>query len=183
MLNSNKLKSGNNIKFLCNCGQYKNRKEFKQNTKFTQTNGKVGIGFYYCDLKLGCYDMISMGNNKYFPNMGDVQCGFVSQLSKDYSYYVRSININKQKIRWYNKLGITDRENYYYYEQPQVYFNSIEEFQLFREVSGGLQPGDSFQMMYKNKDNCNKVLHLCWDGSKFIDYFNETEFVEPGDIL
>ena len=126
---------GNDIKFLCGCGQFRNRAHFKSKCDFTLgADGYVGLGFYYNDVKLGCSDYVSRGDGKFFKNMGYVDSGYVSDRHSGYSYYARARNINEKKVNVLPHIGCSGEKIY----RPSRAFHSIEEFILERVAAGGL---------------------------------------------
>jgi hypothetical protein len=58
ILNPDIIKPGNNIKFLCDCGNFKNKKDFLYNYNISimckNNNNHVGIGFYYLNQDKMC---------------------------------------------------------------------------------------------------------------------------------
>lgn len=127
--------NGNDIKFLCDCGQFRNRAHFKSKCDFTLgADGYVGLGFYYNDVKLGCSDYVSRGDGKFFKNMGYVDSGYVSDRHSGYSYYVKARNINEKKVNVLPHIGCSGEKIY----RPSRAFHSIEEFILERVAAGGL---------------------------------------------
>ena len=186
LLDPDKTMSGNDIKFLCDCGQFDNRKTFKSKCGFAfGKDGSVGVGFYYNDIKLGCSDYISEGHGRFFRNMGYVDRGYVSNRHSGYSYYVRARNLDENKINVLPRLGHS-AENIY---EPANAFGSVEEFELERAAAGGLKLGDAcylYSVVVDPEGERRSVsATACWDGSKWIDYYRETEIkdwpeIEPG---
>lgn len=167
---------GNDIKFLCDCGQFRNRAHFKSKCDFTLgADGYVGLGFYYNDIKLGCSDYVSLGDGRFFKNMGYVDHGYVSDRHSGYSYYVRARNINEKKVNVLPHIGCSGEKIY----KPSRAFHSIEEFILERTAAGGLQIGDACYMYDVVVDPSGEKRSVsctaCWDGSKWVDYYKETE--------
>lgn len=167
---------GNNAKFLCDCGQFRNMAHFKSKCDFTLgANGYVGLGFYYNSVKLGCCDYVSLGDGRFFQNMGYVDRGYVAYKHSGYSYYVRARNIDEKKVVVRPRLGHSDDDIYV----PVNAFHSIEEFALERSLAGGLRPGDACYLYCEVVDpegESRSVSDIaCWDGSKWIDYYKETE--------
>ena len=177
---------GNDIKFLCDCGQFKNRKSFKSKCDFALgADGCVGLGFYYNDIKLGCHDYVSAGDNRFFRNMGYVDRGYVSDRHSGYSYYVRARNLDEKKVNVLPRLGCSSEKIY----EPARAFSSVEEFALERAAAGGLRLGDACYLYCVATDPDGEKRSIsctaCWDGSKWIDYYRETEIkdwpeLEPG---
>jgi len=177
---------GNNAKFLCGCGQFRNRAHFKSECGFTfGADGRVGFGFYYNDMKLGCSDYVSLGDGRFFRNMGYVDRGYVSDRHSGYSYYVRARNLNESKVNVLPRIGLTPDKIY----EPAHAFTSVEEFAVEREAAGGLKPGDAcyLRCVAHGPDGERMSISdtVCWDGSKWIDYYYETEVkewpvLEPG---
>ena len=168
--------NGNDIKFLCDCGQFRNRAHFKSKCDFTLgADGYVGLGFYYNDVKLGCSDYVSRGDGKFFKNMGYVDSGYVSDRHSGYSYYVKARNINEKKVNVLPHIGCSGEKIY----KPSRAFHSIEEFILERTAAGGLQIGDACYMYDVVVDPSGEKRSVsctaCWDGSKWVDYYKETE--------
>ena len=167
---------GNDIKFLCDCGQFRNRAHFKSKCDFTLgADGYVGLGFYYNDIKLGSSDYVSLGDGRFFKNMGYVDHGYVSDRHSGYSYYVKARNINEKKVNVLPHIGCSDEKIY----KPSRAFHSIEEFVLERTAAGGLQIGDACYMYDVVVDPSGEKQSVsctaCWDGSKWVDYYKETE--------
>lgn len=171
----NKLMPGNNIKFLCYCGQFRNKKRFLSELFFTKkTNGYVGAGFYYNDIEYNCEYIVSKGNNKFFKNIrGDI----ILKKSSAYSYYARAWNIDNAKLTWFNKSGTVNLLAVY---NKNNSFYSIEEFKLLREIAGGLKLGDSCILLdpstlITDSDVIVDPIYVCWDGSKWVNYYTEVE--------
>lgn len=167
---------GNDIKFLCDCGQFRNRAHFKSKCDFTLgADGYVGLGFYYNDIKLGSSDYVSLGDGRFFKNMGYVDNGYVSDRHSGYSYYVKARNINEKKVNVLPHIGCSGEKIY----KPSRAFHSIEEFILERTAAGGLQIGDACYMYDVVVDPSGEKRSVsctaCWDGSKWVDYYKETE--------
>lgn len=168
---------GNNIKFLCDCGQFKNRKHFRSKCDFTlDANGHVGIGFYYNDIKLDCSDYVSRGNGRFFKKMCCIdRSRYVSDGHSGYSYYVRARNINEKKVNVLPHIGCSNEKIY----KPSKAFHSVEEFALERAAVGGLKLGDACYMYDVVVDSSGEKQSVsctaCWDGSKWVDYYKETE--------
>ena len=171
-----RILDGNDIKFLCDCGQFKNRKQFRSKCDFAlDANGYVGIGFYYNDIKLGCSDYVSCGDGSFFKNMGYVDRGYVSNRHSGYSYYVRARNLNEKKVNVLPRIGCSSEKIY----EPSRAFHSVEEFALERAAAGGLRIGDACYMYDVVVDPSGEKRSVsctaCWDGSKWVDYYKETE--------
>lgn len=166
---------GNDIKFLCDCGQFKNRKHLRSKCDFAlDANGHIGTGFYYNDIKLGCSNYVSRGNGRFFKKMGCIDSGgHVSDGHSSYSYYVRASNINEKKINVLPHIGCSSEKIY------KKAFHSVEEFALERAAAGGLRIGDACYMHDIVIDSSGEKQSVsciaCWDGSKWVDYYKETE--------
>ena len=176
VLDSDRTLPGNDIKFLCDCGQFKSERGFVSECDFAvNPNGVVGCGFYYNDSRRGCSDYISLGNGKFFKNMGYVDRGYVSDRHSGYSYYVRARNIDEGKITVIPYRGCPEDEKF----SPDHAFGSVEEFALFREASGGLRIGDACYVyrviVDPDGERRSTSSIICWDGSKWVDFYNETE--------
>ena len=177
---------GNNTKFLCDCGQFRNKAHFKSKCDFTLgADGHAGFGFYYNDIKLGCSDYVSLGDGRFFRNMGYVDRGYVSDRHSGYSYYVRARNLNEKKVNVLPRIGCSSEKIY----EPSTAFSCVEEFALERAAAGGLRLGDACYLycVVVNPDGEKRSTSCtaCWDGSKWIDYYRETEIkdwpeLEPG---
>ena len=186
VLDPNKTLPGNDVKFMCDCGQFKSKRSFVSNCNFViNSSDAVGHGFYYNDSKRGCRDYISLGNGRFFQNMGYVDCGYVSNMHSGYSYYARARNIDERKVKIIPR-GICAEEEKF---SSTHAFGSIEEFTLFREASDGLKVGDACYMYCVvmdpegNRRSASDI--ICWDGSKWVDFYKETEvkdwpILEPG---
>jgi len=175
-LDPSSVKDGNDMKFLCDCGQFKSRKLFRSECDFALDRaGRVGAGFYYNDSGAGCHDYVSVGNGRFFRNMGYVDSGYVSDRHSAYSYYVRARNIDEKKIRVLPRIGCSSEKIY----EPARAFRSVEEFALERAAAGGLRIGDACYMYDVVVDSSGKKRSVnctaCWDGSKWVDYYKETE--------
>lgn len=173
---SAKVMPGNDVKFLCNCGQFNGLQTFKSKCRFAiRQDGVVETGFYYNDSGHGCHDRISLGNGRFFQNMGYVDRGYVAHKHSGYSYYVRARNIDEKKVVVRPRLGHSDDGIYV----PVNAFHSIEEFAVERSLAGGLKPGDACYLYCEVVDpegESRSVSDIaCWDGSKWIDYYRETE--------
>lgn len=168
---------GNDIKFLCDCGQFKNRRHFRSKCDFAlDANGHIGAGFYYNDIKLDCFDYVSCGNGRFFKKMGCIDSGgHVSDGHSSYSYYVRASNINEKKVNVLPHIGCSSEKIY----KPSRAFHSVEEFALERAAAGGLRIGDACYMYDVVVDSSGEKQSVsciaCWDGSKWVDYYKETE--------
>ena len=176
LLDPSKPLPGNDIKFMCDCGQYKSMRSFVSKCGFAlDSNGKIGRGFYYNDSGRGCRDYVSLGNGKFFRNMGYVDRGYVSNQHSGYSYYARARNIDEKKIKMIPRSGCSEEEIY----EPAHAFSSIEEFALFREASGGLKIGDSCYLycvvIAPDGERRSESDTVCWDGAKWVDFYRETE--------
>lgn len=175
-LDPSMVKDGNDMKFLCDCGQFKSRKLFRSECGFALDQaGRVGAGFYYNDSGAGCHDYVSAGNGRFFRNMGYVDRGYVSDRHSAYSYYVRARNIDEKKIRVLPRIGCSSEKIY----EPARAFRSVEEFALERAAAGGLRIGDACYMYDVVVDPSGEKRSVsciaCWDGSKWVDYYKETE--------
>lgn len=168
--------AGNDVKFLCDCGQFKDRRHFRSKCGFAlDSDGRVGAGFYYNDIKLGCSDYVSRGDGRFFENMGYVDRGYVSDRHSGYSYYVRARNLDEKKVNVLPRIGCSKEKIY----ESSKAFSSVEEFALERAAAGGLRLGDACYMYDEVVDPSGKRRSVsctaCWDGSKWVDYYRETE--------
>lgn len=176
VLDPDKTLPGNDVKFMCGCGQFKSKRSFTSKCDFAVSDrGVVGRGFYYNDSTRGCNDYISLGNGRFFQNMGYVDRGYVSNMHSGYSYYARARNIDEDKVTVIPRGGCPDEEKF----SPGRAFGSVEEFALFREASGGLQIGDACYLytVVTDPDGDRRSVSgiVCWDGSKWVDFYRETE--------
>ncbi len=181
-----KVMPGNDIKFLCDCGQFNGMRAFKSKCSFALSqDGVVETGFYYNDSAHDCHDSISLGNGCFFWNMGYVDRGYVAYKHSGYSYYVRARNIDEKKVVVRPRLRHPDVDVY----DPANAFHSIEEFAIERSLAGGLKLGDACYLYCEVVDPEGESRSVstiaCWDGSKWVDYYKETEIenwpvLEPG---
>lgn len=185
VFDSAKVMPGNDIKFLCDCGQFNGVQAFKSKCYFAlRQDGVVGSGFCYNDSAHDCRVSISLGNGCFFQNMGYVDRGYVAYKHSGYSYYVRARNIDEKKVVMKSHLGQTDDGISIY--EPHNAFHSVEEFAVERGLAGGLKLGDACYLYCEVVDPEGKSRSVstiaCWDGSKWIDYYRETE-IENWPIL
>lgn len=181
-----KVMPGNDVKFLCDCGQFNGVQAFKSKCSFALSqDGVVETGFYYNDSAHGCHDRISLGNGCFFQNMGYVDRGYVAYKHSGYSYYVRARNIDEKKVVVRPRLAHSDDGIY----EPHNAFHNVEEFALERSIAGGLKLGDAcylYDVLIDPEGESRSVSTIaCWDGSKWVDYYRETEIenwpvLEPG---
>ena len=179
ILDPDKTLPGNDVKFMCDCGQFKSKRGFTSSCDFAvDSNGVVGRGFYYNDSERGCHDYVSLGDGRFFQNMGYVDRGYVSEMHSGYSYYARARNIDEKKVTVIPYRGCSDDEKF----SPNHAFSSVEEFALFREASGGLQIGGACYLytVVTDPDGDRRSVSgiVCWDGSKWVDFYRETEVTD-----
>ena len=176
VFDSTKVMPGNDVKFLCDCGQFNGMQAFKSKCNFAlRQDGVVETGFYYNDSAHDCRDSISLGNGCFFQNIGYVDRGYVAYKHSGYSYYVRARNIDEKKVVVRPRLRHPDAGMY----DPTNAFHSIEEFALERGLAGGLKIGDACYLYCEVVDPEGESRSVstvaCWDGSKWVDYYRETE--------
>lgn len=171
------VRPGNDMKFLCDCGQFKGFKRFrgKCGDFALGPDGRTGLGFYYNDSERHCHDFVSLGNGKFFRNMGYVDRGYVSDRHHGYSYYVRARNLDEKKITVIPRIGCSADSMY----EPANAFGSVEEFALERAASGGLKLGDACYLyrvvVGPDGERRSSSATACWDGGKWIDFYSEAE--------
>lgn len=178
---------GNDVKFFCDCGQFKNKGEFLSKRAFVKdASGNAAAGFYYNDSGLDCADYVSTGGGGFFRNLGYVDRGYVSHRHSAYSYYARARNLDESKVRFIPRLGRAEGDIF----SPDAAYGSVEEFAVHRAATEeGLRPGDACYMYATVVDPEGEprsvTAYPVWDGARWIDYYRETEIsgwpeLEPG---
>ena len=173
ILNPDIIKPGNNIKFLCDCGNFKNKIDFLYNYNMSimcKNNNHIGIGFYYLDQDKKCSEYVSMGNGRYFQSASLIKTGYFSNKSTIQSFYTQSVYIDKTKINIIKNGKRCPLEEFIVFGYLDKQFNSIEEFKFYIEVIDNLKIGDAFYLDLCDRQSQISSIICCWDGKQWIKY-------------